>query len=48
MFPQKYIFCRADFGSAIALNLQQKLKPFLHFSKKQIALQSSSLNFRDF
>jgi len=29
---QKYIFCGADFGSTIALDLQQKSKPFLHSS----------------
>ena len=38
--PQKSIFCCADFGSTIALDLQQKLKPFLHSSEKQMALQS--------
>jgi len=27
---QKSIFCGGDFGSTIALDLQQKLKPFLH------------------
>ena len=32
--------CGADFGSTIALNLQQRLKPFLHSSKKQMALGS--------
>jgi len=37
---KKSIFCCADFGSAIALDLQQKLKPFLHFSKEQMALRS--------
>jgi len=31
--PSKYIFCCADFGSTIALDLQQKLKPYLHSSK---------------
>jgi len=36
--PSKYIFCGADFGSTIALDLQQKLKPFLHSSKEQMAL----------
>jgi len=38
--PQKSIFCCADFGSAIALelHLQQKLKPFLDSSKEQMAL----------
>jgi len=40
MTPQKYIFCGADFGSTIALDLQQKLKPFLHPSQKQIAMRS--------
>jgi len=29
--PQKSIFCGADFGSTIALDLQQTLKPFLHY-----------------
>ena len=33
--PQKCIFCDAEFGSTIALDLQQKLKPFLHSSQKQ-------------
>jgi len=37
--PPKYTFCCADFGSAIALDLQQKLKPFLHSSEEQIALR---------
>jgi len=37
--PQKSIFCGSDFGSTIALDLKQKLKPLLH-SKKQMALQS--------
>jgi len=36
--PPKSIFCCADFGSKIALDLQQKLKPFLH-SKEQMALR---------
>jgi len=34
----KYIFCCADFGSTIALDLEKKLKPFLHSSKGQMAL----------
>jgi len=38
--PQKSIFYYADFGSPSALDLQQKLKPFLHSSKEQMALQS--------
>jgi len=38
--PQKYILFCADFASTIALDLQQKLKSFLHSSKKQTALQS--------
>jgi len=33
--PQKSIFCCADYGSTIAVDLQQTLKPFLHSSKKQ-------------
>jgi len=37
--PLKYIFC-ADFGSTIDLDLQQKLKPFLHSSQEQIAMAS--------
>jgi len=36
---QKSIFCCAEFGSTIALDFHQKLKPFLHSSKKQMALQ---------
>ena len=45
---QKSIFCCADFGSTITLDLQQKLKPFLYSSKEQmlflefIALSCSS------
>ena len=31
--PQKAILCAADFGSTIALDLQQKLKTFLHSSQ---------------
>jgi len=38
--PQKYISCGANFGSTIALGLQLKLKPFLHSSQEQIAMQS--------
>ena len=38
--PEKFIFLCAHFGSTIGFDLQQKLKPFLHFSKKQMALQS--------
>jgi len=37
--PSKSIFCGADFGSTIDLDLQQKLKPFLHSSKEQMALR---------
>ena len=29
--PQKCIFCCADFGSTFALNVQQKLKPWVGF-----------------
>jgi len=35
---QKSIFCRGDFGSTIALDLQQKLKPFLHSSQDLLAM----------
>jgi len=38
--PQKSIFCGADFGSTTALDLQQKLKPFLHSSLEQMAIRS--------
>jgi len=38
--PQKYIFFGADFGSTIALDLQQKLKHFLHKNKQQCDLSS--------
>jgi len=34
------IFCGADFGSMIALDIRQKLKPFLHSSQKQMAMSS--------
>ena len=37
---QKSIFGCADFGSTIALDLQQKFEPFLHSSKKEMAMQS--------
>jgi len=53
MCPQKSIFCRVDFGSSIALDLQQKLKPFLHSSKAVVlkllllrCLWKSLLNLR--
>jgi len=36
--PQKSTFCGADFGSTIALDLQHKLKPFLHSSQQQMAM----------
>jgi len=38
--PSKSIFCGAEFGLTIALDLQQKLKHFLHSSKEQMALGS--------
>jgi len=38
--PQKFIFCCADFGSTFVLDVQQKLKPFLHSSQVQTALRS--------
>jgi len=33
-------FCGADFGSTTALDLQQKLKPFLHSFLEQMAMRS--------
>jgi len=38
--PQKSIFCCANFGSTFALNVQQKLKPFLHSSQEQTVFRS--------
>jgi len=38
--PQRSIFCGSDFGSTSALDLQQKLKPFLHSSLGQMAMRS--------
>jgi len=38
--PQKSIFCCADFGSKIALDLQPNLQLVLHSSEEQMALQS--------
>jgi len=38
--PQNFIFCGADFSSMIALDLQQKLKPFRHSSQQQMAMRS--------
>jgi len=38
--PQKSIFCCADFGSKFALNVHQKLNPFLNSSQEQTALRS--------
>ena len=36
LHPQNSIFCcAADFGSTFGLDVQQKLKPFLHSSKEQ-------------
>jgi len=37
---QNSIFCGSDFGSTIALDLQQKLKTFLRSSQKQITMRS--------
>jgi len=34
VLSQNFIFCGAHFGSAIALDLQQKLKPFPHSSQQ--------------
>jgi len=39
-YPQNFFFCGADFGSTIALNLQQKVKPLLHSSQQQMAMRS--------
>jgi len=39
--PKIYTFCGADFGSTIAFDLQQKLKPFLTFFSKTMAVRSS-------
>jgi len=36
---EKSIFCCADFGSKIALDLEQKLKLLLHSSNDQMALR---------
>jgi len=38
--PQTSIVCCADFDSRFALGVQQKLKPFLHTIKEQMALLS--------
>jgi len=37
--PQRFIVCGADFRSTTALDLQQKLKPFLHSSLEQTAMR---------
>jgi len=37
---KNFIFCGADFGSAIALNLQYKSKPLLHSSQQQMTMRS--------
>jgi len=36
---QKSVSCGADFRSTIALDLQQKLKPFLHYSQEKMAVR---------
>jgi len=41
--PQKSLFCGADFGSTFALDLQQKLKPFLHSSQEPMAIRSFAI-----
>jgi len=38
--PSKIYLFGADFGSTVALDLQQNLKPFLHSSQDQIAMRS--------
>jgi len=40
VLPQKSIFCGADFGSTITLDLQHKLKAFLHSSQEKMAMRS--------
>jgi len=37
--PQHFFFCCTDFGCTIAFDLQEKLKPFLHFSQEQMEMQ---------
>jgi len=37
--PQNFIFCGADFGSTIALNLQ-KLERLPHFFQQQTSMRS--------
>jgi len=60
MPPQNFVFCGTDFGSMIALDLQQNLKPFLYSSQQHMTmryflgiyssfvLKCFSLKFRDF
>jgi len=43
--PQKSIFCGADFGATIVLDLQHKLKPFLCSSLEQTAIWDVFLEF---
>jgi len=38
--PQNFIFFGADFGSTIALNLQQKLERLLRTSQQQMSMRS--------
>jgi len=38
--PQNFTFCGADCGSRISLDLQQKLKPFLHSYQQQMKMRS--------
>jgi len=46
LLSQNFIFCDADFGSAIGLDLQQKLKPFLHLlNKQEMAMRSFLGNY---
>jgi len=37
---QNFVFCGADFGSTIALNLQQKLECLLYSSQQQMSMRS--------
>jgi len=43
--PQNFIFCGADFGSTIAVNLQQKLERLLQSSQQQMPMRSFHGNY---
>jgi len=42
--PQNFTFCGADCGSTISLDLQQKLKPFLHSYQQQTKMRSFQID----